>query len=139
MLCPEDLGADLSLIRVAPKAPSGELPGERWGWYRIWEAADLSDEIPVFLVHHPRSKTYKCMSVGRLGKLNENGRRPHTACSDAGSSGSPLIDEFGRVVAIHVSGDDEGREAIPVQGLVKHLSSILLTPEQASLRSSVLV
>jgi V8-like Glu-specific endopeptidase len=89
---------DFALLRLAIS------PGEKFGWYKLGDAAPKSTDTIVFVLQHPEGKPLK-QSIGIIRESNTPLRLRYDADTEPGSSGAAVLDQRLDLIALHHSGD----------------------------------
>jgi hypothetical protein len=104
----------------------GEEPTKR-GWLEVSEAIHpFETGTPLFIVQHPKGNPLKLAfdTDAVIGVFGDGQRVRYKTNTEPGSSGSPVFDENWNLVALHHSGDPEGRlppqynEGIPMSAIL---------------------
>jgi len=101
-----DCWHDFAFYKIDPKSISFELQEAKFG-----SSFTLEEQAEVFLIGNNESQEYS-VKMGTVTNLAINSGKRHSFCLQTsfdrtgGSSGSPIFDNQGRVVAIHTSGSN---------------------------------
>ncbi|MER7555873.1 serine protease [Nocardioides sp. NPDC126508] len=123
---------DFALIRLARAVGHDETPetADRIrGWYRLSEIEpDLTRSTQVMVMHFPKG-AYLTWSVMRGSfQYNPAGtktRLRYRSNTEPGSSGGPIIDEQGRLLALHHRGQQPANQAVPVWRIATAIRDLL--------------
>lgn len=123
---------DYALLRLEASVGNEAIAG---GGKRGWAPLALNTPVPaansiVFIGQHPLLEPLK-LAVGAIQAVNGNGTRlRYDASTDHGSSGSPVLDVKGNVIALHHGGDPDythllGKynQGIPIALIVKRAAA----------------
>jgi hypothetical protein len=123
---------DFALLRLARPVGHDETPetadGTR-GWYTLSTIEpDLSRSVQVMVMHFPKG-AYLTWSVMRGSfQYNPAGtktRMRYKSNTEPGSSGGPIIDEQGRLLAIHHRGQQPANQAVPLWRIATAVEDLL--------------
>jgi hypothetical protein len=121
---------DFALLRLGRAVGNDEAPetGTRTrGWYRLTTAEpDLSRSAQVMVLHFPDGE-YLTWSVMK-GSFQSNPARTrlrYRSNTKPGSSGGPIIDERGRLLALHHYGRQPANQAVPIWRVAQALDDLL--------------
>jgi Trypsin-like peptidase domain len=112
---------DYALLRLDRAVGNDETPeteGKTRGWYRLSPIEpDLSRSELVLVWHFPEGKFLRCSVMKGSFQYNPAGtktRLRYRSDTRPGSSGGPIIDEQGRLLAIHHYGLQPANQAVPI-------------------------
>jgi endonuclease G len=90
---------DYSIVRVKPKA--GELAGDKRGFLNPGHGMTIALNRRVNIIQHPQGLFQQIAFRDNQVKATEPDYIQYITDTDYGSSGSPVFDDFFRVVALH--------------------------------------
>lgn len=116
---------DYALLRLSSPATSRPADGSRRGHYML-RSDEYGFEIPqaFYLAQCPLGGFVMLTLITNTPELNESKTRVSYLCNTSyGSSGGPMVDSQGRLVAIHQYTTGRTNQGVPVSAIANHLLS----------------
>jgi len=127
---------DFALLRLPRRVADDPTPDTSVrGHYRLdeWEP-DLARSTQVNIFHHPlKTPQQRSLTTGPF-EFNPAGTRTrlrYRTNTEPGSSGAPLVDDRGRLLAIHHFGTKDRNQAVPIWLIARQVRPWLSTSEGA--------
>lgn len=102
------------------------MPGDRWGWLQLSDAADLAVGDDVYIIQHPRGRPKQLSAAGNEVTYLDPPVIQYTNDTLFGSSGAPVFDFEWRLVALHHAYREQGAEGRTFYRNEGYLSSAIL-------------
>lgn len=121
---PPDGCLDFALLKLCGPVPEPPNSARR-DFYQLNPASyDFPASPMLFVLQHPLRQFQKLTWLRSHPEVNSAGTRiRYAGITLGGSSGSPVIDTRGRLVAMHHYSDAEGNQAVPVSAVAKALKA----------------
>jgi endonuclease G len=90
---------DYSIVRL--KAQDGAMPGEKYGYFDLRHDAQVYENSRVNIIQHPRGEFQQIAFRDNQVRYVDDAKIQYLTDTDYGSSGSPVLDDWFNVVALH--------------------------------------
>jgi hypothetical protein len=114
---------DFALLKLAVRVPPRADDTDPRGFYRLDPGTyDFAPQGRYLIPQYPFGDFIKYTILDRISETNDNGTRIRYAGNTAqGSSGSPVLDERGRLVAIHHYTSGAKNQGVPISKIAQVL------------------
>lgn len=115
---------DFALLRLGFQAPA-EREAEPRGVYPLDETEyDFRGAPALIIPQHPLGQTQRYTMIRTAPERNDAGTRiRYKGITLNGSSGSPVVDTRGRLVAVHHYSQDGNNQGVPISRIAKAISN----------------
>jgi hypothetical protein len=124
---------DYALLRLARPVGNDAAPDtytKTRHWYHLSPIEpDLSRSVQTMVIHFPRGKYLAWSPMKGSWEFNPSGTRTrmrYKSDTEPGSSGGPIIDEEGRLLAIHHRGQQPANQAVPIWLIAAAIEDLLV-------------
>ncbi len=92
---------DFSIIKLADKDVTNQVSLTDWNFLELEQKPAYVEDKKVFIVQHPRGGVKQIVLTGNVITGVDETRLKYSANTEAGSSGSPVMNEHLKVIALH--------------------------------------
>ena len=122
---PEDQ-VDYAIVELVSHAPEASLDGQPLsrGYYSIhFVSYNFQVKETLFVGHFPQGNPASVSPVGSIRYHPSERRIRYDSDTMSGSSGGPIVNTNGRLVAIHHFGAPADNRGVPIYAIARHLQS----------------
>ena len=116
---------DFSIVQLEDTDISGnEIPLAKWKFLNLYKGSDFNSGDKVYIIQHPGGDVKQVILTGNyVTKITDN-RIKYSANTKGGSSGSPVLNEKMKVIALHHAYDmKSSNQGVRIDKIIAHLKA----------------